>query len=307
MDFFKNIKLPDFSSTTFITSSIGTTSVIGGLIYYKFYYRKTQLILVNELNIDTYPSTPPASTKTWRNTVSDTMSSLIKTQTVPDLYPILNIDKVLSNNRNLYSILLGCNYKDTPYEVTNSIQNGESIKNYILNTSYSKYNIRKPLVLTDSNESNHHINNLLEHTTNLYNKCKDGDIVFLYYSGYCDYLEEEKLDVLTIISESTPKLKIDSIQINSILDIFENPNIKLIMFIDGFYYTNISKNSHQKSHHLIISTFINEHKPTRYTNKTKVTSEIIDLLLENTTIDYKHKIWSSVNTIGSQNLIYDNI
>jgi len=79
------------------------------------------------------------------------------------------------------------------------------------------------------------------------------------------------------------------------------------MFIDGFYYTNISKNAHQKSHHLIISTFINEHKPTRYTNKTKVTGEIIDLLNQNTTIDYKHKIWSSVTTIGAQNLIYDNI
>lgn len=310
MDFFKKIDFPTLptlpSNNTIITCLSGTTILGTCFYFYKRYYNtniyKSHSNIIN--NIPSIPPIPKIESKSW----CDTVSSFIKTPTIIDLYPIMNINNILNNNSNIYSILIGCNYNDTPYEVSNSIENVNSIQKYILDTTYSKYNIRNPLIITDNKSSSNKITNSLEYISNIYNKCKDGDFVFIYYSGYCDYLDDTKEDVLTILSETSPKIKIESISINSILEIFENPNIKLILFIDGFYYNAINKNSNQKSNHLILSSFINDKdKPTRYANTTKTTKSLLDILNNENKLEYNHKIWSSINVIGNQKLIYDNI
>jgi hypothetical protein len=328
MDFLKNIKLPQFNNKDILLiSGVSSSTILCGFLY-KFYRNRQQnnsLIelqqtlhnnnisdnilnsdkIINDFDIN------DTNTLSWFSSLSNKFGSFVTTSSLSNnkqtemsqLLPIINVENILNNNNNIYSILIGCTYKGTPYEVSNSIQNVESISNLIQTSDYFKHNIRNPLILTDNSLENG-LQNLLQEITNVYNKCRDGDTVFLYYSGYCDYMDEDKEDVFTILTSTTHDIKIDSITINSILDIFQNQNINLIVFMDGFYYSTLSENEHQKSNHLLISSFIND-TPIKYSNKTKITSEIITLLINDNIINKEHDIWKKLNVLGNQSLIYD--
>tara|TARA_B100001248_G_C27391854_1_gene462867 strand:+ start:1138 stop:2148 length:1011 start_codon:yes stop_codon:yes gene_type:complete len=193
---------------------------------------------------------------------------------------------------NIHSLLIGCNYTGTPYQVSNCINNTNLIKNSIKESNHASLHFYEPIVLTDKTSN---ISKLLEETTAIYNKCSDNDTVFIYYSGYCDKGSDLDNDLLTISCDN-------NIAINDIINIFENENIKLILIIDGFYYEKLSNIFSKKKNYLIISSFVNEVNEIK--SSTNFTAKLCNLVKDENIFNQSHEIWKDIQIIGNKSLLF---
>ena len=193
---------------------------------------------------------------------------------------------------NIYSLLIGCNYTGTPYQVSNCINNTNLIKNSIKESNHISLHFYEPIVLTDETSN---ISKLLEETTTIYNKCSDNDTVFIYYSGYCDKGSDLDNDLLTISCDN-------NIAINDIINIFENENIKLILIIDGFYYEKLSNIFSKKKNYLIISSFVNEVNEIK--SSTNFTTKLCNLVKDENILNQSHEIWKDTQIIGNKSVLF---
>lgn len=193
---------------------------------------------------------------------------------------------------NIYSLLIGCNYTGTPYQVSNCINNTNLIKNSIKESNHASLHFYEPIVLTDETSN---ISKLLEETTTIYKKCCDNDTVFIYYSGYCDKGSDLDNDLLTISCDN-------NIAINDIINIFENENIKLILIIDGFYYEKLSNIFSKKKNYLIISSFVNEVNEIK--SSTNFTAKLCNLVKDENIFNQSHEIWKDTQIIGNKSLLF---
>ena len=193
---------------------------------------------------------------------------------------------------NIYSLLIGCNYTGTPYQVSNCINNTNLIKTSIKESNQTSLHFYEPIVITDETSK---ISKLLEETKIIYDKCSDNDTVFIYYSGYCDKGSDLDNDLLTISCDN-------NIAINDIINIFENENIKLILIIDGFYYEKLSNIFSKKKNYLIISSFVNEVNEIK--SSTNFTAKLCDLVKDENIFNQSHDIWKSTQIIGNKSLLF---
>lgn len=237
------------------------------------------------------------------NIISSSVSSFCGSYIIPNISIIepYNIPEstIIPLNNNIHSLLIGYNYSNTPYELDNCIDNIDKLNTYINDTKYiNNYNLVLPILFTDNNNNQptkYYSNVILSQIKDTYNKCKNNDIIYIYYSGYCDKTDNK--DVFTL---SSNKPLLDIIYINDILDIFLNPNIKLILIIDSFYYDTL-KIDNIKLNHLIIGSFINEPNVT----KTLFTTTVLNYLVNQSYIDKNNSLWNNLQIIGNLNIIYE--
>ena len=198
---------------------------------------------------------------------------------------------------NVYPILIGCNYKNTPYQVQNCINNTKLINDILIKFNSKIYKFENTNIITDDMPE---INNIINIIQNIYNKSKDNDFVFIYYSGYCDKDIDTDDDLLTLSCKDDESF---TIKINKILNIFENDQIKLIFIIDGFYYDKLSDNVNCKSNHVIVSSFVNESN--KIQSSTNFTEKICDIIEKKHSIDLNHQMWNNIQILGNKDIIAD--
>ena len=195
----------------------------------------------------------------------------------------------------VHSILIGCNYKNTPYAVTNCIKNTTNVLDLISSYKYEKLNFTIPSIISENDESSV---NIIKKVESLYSECNEDDCIFIYYSGYCDKDSESNNDILTLGCDPD---KNNSLEIRKICKIVSNPKIRLIIIIDGFFYDSLDDHEDYKSNHLIIASFIDD--LTNKTHKTTFTEDLCNVIKSNTNFDFNHKLWENVQIIGNKNLL----
>lgn len=231
----------------------------------------------------------------------------------------------------LYSLIIGCNYSDTPYELTNCIDNTKLVHNMISEFKSSKLKCCKPIVKTDCKDNN--VIDIMHNIKVLYDLCEDDDNVFIYYSGYCDKkthkltditdeitddtiidkdgdkfeipMTEEPIikntDILTVVCNDKEGIDAVNISINDICDIFVNPKIRLILCIDGFHYEKLEETEHMKENHLIIGSFVDEN--VSKTNNTTFTKDVYNYIQEKGRIDIDNELWDNLQVIGNKDIL----
>ena len=196
---------------------------------------------------------------------------------------------------NVHSILIGCNYKNTPYAVTNCIKNTTTILDLISSYKYEKLNFTTPSIISENDDSSV---NIIKKVESLYSECNDDDCIFIYYSGYCDKDHTSNNDILTLGCDPD---KNNSLEISKICKIVTNPKVRLIIIIDGFYYDKLEVHQDYKLNHLIIGSFIDDQ--TNNTQKTTFTEDLCNVIKSNTNFDFNHELWKNVQIIGNKNLL----
>ena len=252
-----------------------------------------------------------------------------QTRRRPEKIEIPAIEKVIYTHPSmLYSLIIGCNYSNTPYELDNCINNTTLVQNMICEFKSDKTKCCKPIIKTDCKENN--VTDIMHNIDILYNLCNDNDTVFIYYSGYCDKTNHNLTDITselddTIIDKDgdkfevpmtadTPSKNVDlltvscnddelntRISINDICDIFVNPKIRLILCIDGFHYDKLQVTDHMKENHLIIGSFVDENMSK--TNNTTFTKDVYNYIQEQGSIDNDNKLLANLQIIGNKDLL----
>ena len=193
---------------------------------------------------------------------------------------------------NIHSILIGCNYAGTPYEVNNCIENTEIIQKLINIYEYDKVKFEKPCIITDNND----LPDILQTVTEKYEKCKDNDTILVYYSGYCDKDTENELDYLTLACKDENPVAIDDI-----VSIVKNEKIRLIIIIDGFFSDKLYKPHNFQSNHLIVSSSVDDQASA--IDRTEFTKEFCKVIENHENYDFESDIWSNVQFIGERSLL----
>ena len=225
-----------------------------------------------------------------RATVHENVSNILKDVLVSNNL-ITNIDNV----SKVHSLLIGCNYKGTPYAVSNCIKNTTNILDLISSYKYEKLQFTTPSIISEDANSSKTILNKLQ---SVYSECNDNDCIFIYYSGYCDKDHETNNDILTLGCDPD---KNNSLEISSMCKIVTNPKIRLIIIIDGYYYDTLKQHSNYKSNHLIIGSFVDDQ--TNQIKETTFTENLCKIIKTNTNFDFNHPLWKKVQIIGDKNLL----
>ena len=251
----------------------------------KDYYNEN--ILSNNLSNNLNESTELVNIETDENEYNN-VTNMIK-NSITNLFTSVQLTV---NPSNIYSILIGCNYAETPYEVNNCIENTEIIKKLLKIYKYEKVNFESPCIITDNNE----LPDILQTVKDQYEKCNDNDTIFIYYSGYCDKDTENELDYLTLsCKDKTP------IAIDDIVSIVTNETIKLIIIIDGFFSEQLYKPTNFKKNHLIVCASVDDQiSPI---NKTEFTKKFCKIIENHENYDFESDIWNNVQFIGDRNLL----
>ena len=106
-----------------------------------------------------------------------------QTKTYPDKLKTPPQKSIYSSPIMIYPLIIGCNYSNTPYELQNCVDNTNLVKDLLSDFKSDKIKCSNPIIKTDLQNN---ITNILDNITLLYNLCNDNDVVFIYYSGYCD-------------------------------------------------------------------------------------------------------------------------
>jgi len=193
---------------------------------------------------------------------------------------------------NIHSVLIGCNYAGTPYEVNNCIQNTDIMQNLINIYEYDKIKFAEPCIVTDNND----LPDILQTVTQQYEKCKDNDAVLVYYSGYCDKDTENELDYLTLACKDKNPIAIDDI-----VSIVKNEKIRLIIIIDGFFSDKLYKPPHFQKNHLIVSSSVDDQASP--IDRTEFTKKFCKIIENHENYDFESEIWNNVQFIGERSLL----
>jgi hypothetical protein len=102
------------------------------------------------------------------------------------------IPKNITINKNKKALLIGINYTGTSNELRGCINDVNSIKERISNQGFTDIN-----VLTDLTTKKATRNNILEELKNLLINSKEGDLLFLLYSGHGSYALDKNGDEKT--------------------------------------------------------------------------------------------------------------
>jgi hypothetical protein len=193
---------------------------------------KKNIIKVNQTNLSKptkpTPTKPTPSKPTKPTPTKPTPSKPTKptkpTPTKPTPTVVAKINKS--------SLLIGCNYIGSPYELRGCINDVNNLKTILT----SKFNFNTPSILTDNTNTKPTKTNILNNFKQLLVNSKSGDILFFCFSGHgsqtYDYSGDEKdsLDEL-IVSKDLGYVTDD--EFNNLLVNYMKDNVKLFVLFDS--------------------------------------------------------------------------
>ena len=102
--------------------------------------------------------------------------------------------KIRTRNPDKFALLIGINYKETPYELFGCIRDTENIKQLL--TSHFSYPAQNIVIVTDDAPQKPTKQTILSQLTTLLTNSIAGDTLFLLYSGHGSYTTDLNRDEL---------------------------------------------------------------------------------------------------------------
>lgn len=131
-----------------------------------------------------------------------------------------------------FALLVGVNYKNTPYELYGCINDALNIQQFLKN----KYNYNNIVLLTDDTNIKPTKQNILNELTNMLKKSISGDKLFFLFSGHGSYILDTNNDESDGKDELILPLDLNYItddEIKLVIDTHLKEGVKLFVLVDS--------------------------------------------------------------------------
>ena len=144
--------------------------------------------------------------------------------------------KIRTRNPDKFALLIGINYKETPYELFGCIRDTENIKQLL--TSHFSYPAQNIVIVTDDAPQKPTKQTILSQLTTLLTNSIAGDTLFLLYSGHGSYTTDLNRDELDNQDELIVSLDLQFISDDELFNVIKTnlkPGVTLFALFDSCF------------------------------------------------------------------------